>query len=89
MRASGESRDLSGSVVGGCGEWRQVAGKRGVVLVEEYDGSREKSELYGNRDLRCRGVVGVDDGLKCLSKQVSDINVNAWWLGGVWLDGVG
>ena len=68
VRASGERRDLRGSVVGGFGEWRQVVGKGGVVLVEECDGSRMKSKLYGNRDLGCRWVVGVDDGLKCLSK---------------------
>ncbi len=46
----------------------QVVREGRVVLGEEDDGSCVKSELYGHRDLRCRWMVGVDDGLECLSK---------------------
>ena len=63
-----EGRLFSRSVVTSTSEWWQEVGKRGVVLVDKSNGSCVKSELYGDRDLGCGWVVGVGDGVKCLSK---------------------
>ena len=67
VRASGKGRYLSGGVVRVFGKWRQEVGKGGKVLVEKCDGSCVESKLYGDGYLGCGWVVGIDDGLECLS----------------------
>ena len=68
VRTGWEGKDLSRSVVSKFSKWWKVVREERVVLGEEGNGSCVKTELYGHRDLRRRWMVGVDDGLKRLSK---------------------